>query len=195
MNKKEITTACGLALVSLNSLPTDATTGTNEKVSQCLYSASMPNGEMLEKPSNLFSVEKQIETLTVSDIIRKAEKSLGLSKQHLARVFATTRQNLHNLLTNPEQKPNQKTENRANQVNEALTIIRSICPYKIGASALTVRVDDKRLFDILIEEKINLSQVIFFSEIIANRLNKKSQSKLPEQIIEQEAFLSRPNAV
>jgi hypothetical protein len=195
MNKKQFSTACGIAALALNGMPAIATTGTNENITIYFLPRLSENSPALENPSNYFPIDQQIDILTVTDVIHRAEKILGLSKQHLAKVFLTTRQNLHNLLTKLEQKPNQKTENRAQQVNEALSIISSNCPHRLGASTLTMRIDDKRLFDILTSESINLEQVAIFSKTIAKRINKQSQSTLPDSIIKQEEFLNRPNAV
>ncbi|GAW87822.1 hypothetical protein bplSymb_SCF19301P001 [Bathymodiolus platifrons methanotrophic gill symbiont] len=195
MNKKQFSTACGIAALALNGMPAIATTGTNENITTYFLPRLSENSPALENPSNYFPIDQQIDILTVTDVIHRAEKTLGLSKQHLAEVFLTTRQNLHNLLTKLEQKPNQKTENRAQQVNEALSIISSNCPHRLGASTLTMRIDDKRLFDILTSESINLEQVAIFSKTIAKRINKQSQSTLPDSIVKQEEFLNRPNAV
>jgi len=131
----------------------------------------------------------------VKDVIQQADKQLGLSKQHLAQIFGVSRQNLYNLLNNADQTPNRETEDRAKQVNKALDVINSIYPHKLGASTLTVRIDDKRLFDVLKEDEICLEQVKHFSEVIAKRISRQSQSNLPERIAEQEEFLMRPNSV
>ena len=195
MNKKQITTACGLTALALNGMPAIATTATNENIVMYLLPTSNANDLPLENPSNYFPIEQQTEILTVSDIIQHADKTLGLSRQHLAKVFLTSRQNLYNLLNKPEQKPNQETENRANQVNKALNIISSQVQTKLGASTLTVRIDGKRLFDVLTEDDIDLEQVRKFTDVIAKRIKKQSQSKLPEHIVKQEAFLNRPNAI
>jgi len=194
MNKKQITTACGIA-ISVYGIPAVATTASNENIIMYLLPTLNANDLPLEQPSNYFPVEHQTDSLTVSDIIKHADKTLGLSKQHLAKVFLTSRQNLYNLLNKPGQKPNQETESRAQKINEVLNIIGSICPYKLGASSLTVRIDNKRLFDVLTENNIDLEQVRTFSVAIAKRINRQSQSMLPEHTIKQEEFLNRPNAV
>jgi transposase len=198
VNNKSFTTACGLATMAFNfGMPAIAvaTTARNEATIMYCFPISNTNAVTLEEPSNYFSVEQQPDILTVSDVIQQADKTLGLSKQHLAKVFLTSRQNLYNLLNKPDQKPNQETENRAKQVNEALKVVSAICPNRLGASTLTVRIDDKRLFDVLTSEHINLEQVAMFSKAIAKRINKQSQPTLPKHITKQEEFLNRPNAV
>ena len=131
----------------------------------------------------------------MKDVIQQADKKLGLSKQHLAEIFAISRQNLYNLLNNAEQVPTSETENRAKQVNNALIEINSACPYKLGASCLTVRIEGKRLFDVLTESEICLIEVKKFAEQINNRITRQSVSNIPEHIAKQEEFLIRPNAV
>lgn len=195
MNKKQLSTACGIAALALNGIPAIATTGTNENLTIYFLPQLSENSLALGTPSSYFPIAQQADSLTVGDVIQQAEKILGLSKQHLAKVFLTSRQNLYNLLNNPEQKPQQETEKRAKQVNEALNIISSNCPHKLGASTLTVRIENKRLFDILTSENIDLEQVTIFSKTIANRINKQSQSTLPVHIAKQEEFLNRPNAI
>jgi transposase len=195
MNKKQISTACGIAALALNGMPAIATTGTNENITIYFLPQLSENSLTSETPSSYFPIAQQTDSLTVGDVIQQAEKTLGLSKQHLAKVFLTSRQNLYNLLNNSKQKPQQETESRAKQVNEALNIISSNCPYKLGASTLTVRIANKRLFDILTSKNINLEQVAMFSKAIAKRINKQSQPTLPKHITKQEAFLNRPNAV
>ena len=195
MNKKQFSTACGIATLALNGMPALATTGTNENITTYFLPQLSENSLTSKTPSSYFPIAQQTDSITVGDVIRQAEKILGLSKQHLAKVFLTSRQNLYNLLNNLEQKPQQETENRAKQVNEALNIISSNCPHKLGASTLTVRIENKRLFDILTSENINLEHVTMFSETIAKRINKQSQPTLPEHIAKQEEFLNRPNAI
>jgi hypothetical protein len=196
MIRQEFNTASGMPKVhSGMGFPVIATTGTNENINTYLFWIKSDFSKPAESPSNYFSFENEPSLFSVPDVILRAEKILGLSKQHLAKVFATSRQNLYNLLNNPEQKPLQDTVNRAKQVNEALNMISSICPYKLGASTLTVRIDDKRLFDVLTEATIDSNQVRHFSEVIASRINKKTHSNLPDHIVKQETFLSRPNAI
>lgn len=193
--KNKFTTACGFAALALNGMSAIATTATNENIA--MYSLPISNANVLpiESPSNYFPIEQHEHGLTVSDIIQHADKTLGLSKQHLAKIFLISRQNLYNLLNNPDQKPNQETESRAKQVNEALKVVSAIFPHKLGASTLTVRIDNKRLFDVLTENSIDLEQVKKFSVAIAKRINKQSQPTLPEHAIKREEFLNRPNAV
>jgi hypothetical protein len=193
MRKNEFSTACGLAAMALGGMA-EATTGTNTAPTYFVPNISV-YVQVAQSPSNYLPAVQQAESVTVVDVIQRAEKTLGLSKQHLAKVFLTSRQNLYNLLKNPEQKPQQETENRAKKVNEALNIISSNCPHKLGASTLTVKIEDKRLFDILINDNINLEQVALFSNVIAKRINKQSASALPEHIAKQEEFLNRPNAI
>jgi len=196
MNKKQqFSTACGIAAIALSGTPAIATTGTSGNINIYLLPQLSQKSYTTEAPSNYFPIAKQDNSLTVADVIQQAEKILGLSKQHLAKVFLTSRQNLYNLKNNPEQKPQQETAKRAEQVNKALNIIRSNCPHKLGASTLTVKNEGKRLFDILTSENINLEQVSLFSDIIAKRINKRSPSALPEHIAKQEEFLNRPNAI
>lgn len=192
MKTKDITTACGLVM-ALGGIPV-ITTASNDGIKIYPFPINT-KFSTLESPSNYAAIKQKSEIFAVSDVIKYAEKTLGLSKQHLADIFVITRQNLYNLLNNPEQIPNLNTENRAKQVNKALDVINSIYPHKLGASTLTVRIDDKRLFDVLKEDEICLEQVKHFSEVIAKRISRQSQSNLPERIIEQQAFLSRPNAI
>lgn len=129
------------------------------------------------------------------DVIQQADKQLGLSKQHLAQIFGISRQNLYNLLNNADQTPNRETEDRAKEVSKALKEISSICPLKLGASTLTVRIDDKRLFDVLMEKDICLQQVGQFTEQINKRITRQSTTSIKKYLDEQEEFLMRPNAV
>jgi len=195
MNKTQFTTACGIATIALSGMPAFATTGTNDNIATYFLPTFSGSSHIAGAPSSYFPIEDHDNSLTIGDVIQQAEKTLGLSKQHLAKVFLTSRQNLYNLLKNPEQKPQQDTESRAKKVNEALDIISLNCPHKLGASTLTVKIGDKRLFDILTSENINLEQLAIFSKEIAKRINKQSQSTLPTHIAKQEEFLNRPNAI
>jgi hypothetical protein len=51
-----------------------------------------------------------------------------------------------------------------------LDIISEICPYKLGASTMTCRIDGKRLFDELAENEIDLAQVRLFIQEINKRI-------------------------
>jgi len=195
MNKKQLTTACGFAAIAISGMPAVATTGTNDNIKIYFLPQFSEGQHTAEVPSSYFPIKEHDNSLTIGDVIQQAEKTLGLSKQHLAKVFLTSRQNLYNLLKNPEQKPQQDTESRAKKVNEALSIISSNCPHKLGASTLTVKIENKRLFDILTSENIDLEQVAIFSKEIAKRINKQPQSTLPTHIAKQEEFLNRPNAI
>jgi len=145
--------------------------------------------------TNYLSVQKAESSLTIPDVIVQAQNILGISKLHLAAVFKMSRQNLDNLLKNNEQVPTQDTEARAMQVKQALDIISEICPYKLGASTMTCRIDGKRLFDELAENEIDLHQVRVFTQEINKRIQLQQQSSLPESIIKNQEFIDTFNAI
>jgi hypothetical protein len=134
-------------------------------------------------------------SLTVQDVIIQSQNILGIGKLHLANVFKMSRQNLDNLIKNAEQKPNPETEARALQVRKALEVISELCPYKIGASTMTCKINDRRLLDELSEDKINLEEVKIFSKEIAKRIQTNQQSNLSEKIIKNQEFMDTFNAI
>lgn len=153
------------------------------------------NPEELGKITNYFPAMRVVSSVTIPDVIEQAQNILGISKQHLAVVFGTSRQNLYNLLKNNEQVPTQETEARAMQVKQALDIISEICPYKLGASTMTCRIDGRRLLDELSESEINLAQVRVFAQEINKRIQAQQQSNLPESIIRNQEFIDTFNAI
>jgi hypothetical protein len=144
--------------------------------------------------TNFLPVLKAESSITVPDVIRQAKNTLGISKLHLAAVFKMTRQNLDNLLKNDEQKPTQETEARAIHVKKALDIVSEFCPYKLGASTMTCRINGRRLFDELAENEIHLAQVRLFAQEINKRISTQQQSNLPESVIRNQEFIDTFNA-
>lgn len=134
-------------------------------------------------------------SLTISDVIEEANNILGISKLHLAEVFDTSRQNLYNLLKNGNQVPTQETEERAAQVKEALDIISSICPYKLGASTMTCLINGERLYDELTKSNINLDKVRIFAQAINKRISIQQQSNLSEGMVKNQEFIDTYNAI
>jgi hypothetical protein len=106
-------------------------------------------------------------------VIQKAYKKLGLSKQHLSSIFNDN-----------------ELKDRELQI-DALALINSICPHRIGASCFTVRIDDKNLFDVLSEIPISLIEVERIVREINNRIEHGYENK--SQVSEIEEFLLRPN--
>ena len=145
--------------------------------------------------TNYFPAQKAKSSLTIPDVIVQAKNILGISKLHLATIFKMSRQNLDNLLKNNEQMPTQETEARAIKVKQALDIISEICPYKLGASTMTCRIDGKRLFDELTEHEINLAQVQLFAGEINKRIHLQQQSNLPERVLRNQEFIDTFNAI
>ena len=139
-------------------------------------------------------VKKAESSVTVPDVILQAKNTLGISKLHLSAIFKMTRQNLDNLLKNKEQKPTQETEARAMEVKRALDTISNLCPYKLGASTMTCRINGRRLFDELAENEINLVQVTLFAQEINKRISTQQQSNLPENVISNQEFIDIFNA-
>lgn len=193
MNRKRITSACGLSALAMFSAYSATTSANDEHTMYLLF--ALKSSSTSESPSNFVSFDPETKVFAVGDVIQRTEAALGLSRQHIAKIFKSSRQNIYNLLNNLEQKPNPETEKRARQVNEALDAIREIYPYKLGASVLTVRIEEKRLFDVLTEDRIDIDEVKRFTETIAKRIGKQTQLILPESVVEQQEFLNRPNAI
>ena len=133
-------------------------------------------------------------SITIQDIIMQSQNILGIGKLHLASIFKMSRQNLDNLIKNAEQKPNPETETRALQVKKALEVISEFCPYKLGASTMTCKIDGRRLLDELSEDEINLDEVRIFSQEIAKRIQVSHQSNLPERVTKNQEFMDTFNA-
>lgn len=136
-----------------------------------------------------------IPSVTVQDVIVQSQNILGIGKLHLASIFKMSRQNLDNLIKNAEQKPNPETETRSLQVKKALEVISEFCPYKIGASTMTCKINGRRLFDELSEDEINLAEVRVFSQEIAKRIQTNHQSSLPKRVIKNQEFMDTFNAI
>lgn len=145
--------------------------------------------------TNYLPIKKIESSVTVPDVILQAKNILGINKFHLATVFTMSRQNLDNLLKNKEQRPTQETEARAMQVKQALEVISEYCPYKVGASAMTCRINGRRLIDELTETEINLDQIIIFAKEINKRINTQNKSNIPENILRSQEFIDTFNAV
>jgi hypothetical protein len=145
--------------------------------------------------TNYLPIKKAESVLTVPDVILQAKNTLGISKLHLAAVFKMTRQNLDNLLKNDKQKPTQETEARAKQVKKVLDIVSELCPHKLGASTMTCRINERRLFDELAESEINLAQIKIFAQEINKRINAQNKFKIPENILRNQEFTDTFNAV
>lgn len=136
-----------------------------------------------------------VPSVTVQDVIMQSQNVLGIGKLHLAGIFKMSRQNLDNLIKNAEQKPNPETEARALQVRKALEVISELCPYKIGASTMTCKINGRRLLDELSEDKIKFDEVKIFSQEIAKRIQTNQQSNLSEKIIRNQEFTDTFNAI
>ena len=134
-------------------------------------------------------------SVTVQDIIMESQSILGIGKLHLAAIFKMSRQNLDNLIKNTEQKPTSETETRALQVKKALEIISELCPYKLGASTMTCKINGRRLLDELSENEINLAEVRLFAQEIAKRIQTNYQSNLPERVTKNQEFMDTFNAI
>ena len=133
-------------------------------------------------------------SLAVADAIVQARNILGISKLHLAAVFKMSRQNLDNLLNN-KQVPTQEIKTRSMQVKQALAVISKTCPYKLGASALSCKIDGKRLFDVLTENTIDLAQVDIFTHEINKRIRLQEEpSSLPDSVIKNQEYIDAFNA-
>lgn len=136
-----------------------------------------------------------IPSVTVQDVIIKSLNILGIGKLHLANIFKMSRQNLDKLIKNTEQKPTPETETRALQVKKALEVISEICPYKLGASTMTCKINGRRLLDELSEDEINLTKVRIFSQEIVKRIQTNHQSNLPERVIKNQEFMDTFNSI
>lgn len=134
-------------------------------------------------------------SVTVQDIIMESQSILGIGKLHLAAIFKMSRQNLDNLIKNTEQKPTPETETRALQVKKALEVISELCPYKLGASTMTCKINGRRLLDELSENEINLAEVRLFAQEIAKRIQTNYQSNLPERVTKNQEFMDIFNAI
>ena len=134
-------------------------------------------------------------SVTVQDIIVESQSILGIGKLHLAAIFKMSRQNLDNLIKNTEQKPTPETETRALQVKKALEVISELCPYKLGASTMTCKINGRRLLDELSENEINLAEVRLFAQEIAKRIQTNYQSNLPERVTKNQEFMDTFNAI
>lgn len=134
-------------------------------------------------------------SITVQDIIMESHSILGIGKLHLATIFKMSRQNLDNLIKNTEQKPTPETETRALQVKKALEAISELCPYKLGASTMTCKINGRRLLDELSENEINLAEVQLFAQEIAKRIKTNYQSNLPERVTKNQEFMDIFNAI
>lgn len=134
-------------------------------------------------------------SVTVGDIIMQSQDILGIGKLHLAAIFKMSRQNLDNLIKNTEQKPAPETEKRALQVKKALDVISWLCPYKLGASTMTCKINGRRLLDELSENEINLAEVRLFAQEIAKRIQTNYHSNLPESVAKNQEFMDTFNAI
>lgn len=145
--------------------------------------------------NSLILPEAATPSITVQDIIIQSQNILGIGKLHLASIFKMSRQNLDNLIKSTDQKPNLETETRALQVKNALEVISEFCPYKIGASTMTCKINGRRLLDELSEDEIDLDEVRIFSQEIAKRIQTTQQSNLPERAIKNQEFMDTFNAI
>ena len=134
-------------------------------------------------------------SVTVQDVIIQSQNILGIGKLHLATIFKMSRQNLDNLIKNTEQKPTPETETRALQVKEALEVISEVCPYKLGASTMTCKINGRRLLDELSENEIYLAEVRLFAQEIAKRIQTNYQSNLPESVTKNQEFMDTFNSI
>ncbi|MBE0472212.1 MAG: hypothetical protein IBX55_22230 [Methyloprofundus sp.] len=134
-------------------------------------------------------------SVTVQDVIIQSQNILGIGKLHLANIFKMSRQNLDKLIKNTEQKPTSETETRVLQVKKALEVISEICPYKLGASSMTCKINGRRLLDELSEDEINLAEVRIFSQEIVKRIKTNHQSNLPERVTKNQEFMDTFNSI
>lgn len=135
------------------------------------------------------------ELAAVSDIIGQAQTVLGISKQHLASIFGISRQNLYNLIGNHEQVPTPDTAARAWQVKKALDVIAQACPYQLGASTMTCRINGQRLLDELLAQDIDLGQVRLFAQAIAKRIHTQQAARFSDKTIRDQEFMDTVNVI
>ncbi len=146
--------------------------------------------------TNCLALSKAVtSSVTVNDIIIQSQNILGIGKLHLAAIFKMSRQNLDNLIKNTEQKPTPETETRVLQVKKALDVISRLCPYKLGASTMTCKINGRRLLDELSENEINLAEVRLFSQEIAKRIQTNNQSNLSGKVANNQEFMDTFNAI
>ncbi len=134
-------------------------------------------------------------SLTVRDIIISSQDILGIGKLHLAKIFKMSRQNLDNLLKKPDQKPTQETEERAWQIKKALDLIAEHCPYKLGASTITCKINNRNLLVALSEDVTDFEEIKMFSREISRRIQTNLESNLPEKVKRNQEFMDTFNAV
>lgn len=134
-------------------------------------------------------------SVTVQDIIVESQGILGIGKLHLAAIFKMSRQNLDNLIKNTDQRPMPETETRALKVKEALQVVSELCPYKLGASTMTCKINGRRLLDELTNNEIDLAKVRLFAQEIAKRIQANHQANLPESVIKNQEFMDTFNAI
>jgi hypothetical protein len=120
---------------------------------------------------------------------------LGIGKLHLAAIFKMSRQNLDNLIKNTDQKPTPETETRALQVKGALQLISDLCPYKLGASTMTCKINGRRLLDELSNDEIDLVKVRLFAQEITKRIQTNHQSNLPDSVRKNQEFMDTFNSI
>ena len=150
-----------------------------------------------EKPvTNLMPVTQDESIVFAPEVISRAKEILGISNQHLASIFGISRQHLNNIVNDPNIAIKDSNQLRVVRVDEALSAIRSVTEQKLGASTLTMRIDNVRLLDILLADEINLDQVKRFAVHIDSRISsQESDSSLPEVIASQQEHLDTPDAV
>jgi hypothetical protein len=141
------------------------------------------------------SPQQPSELAAVSDIIGQAQTVLGISKQHLASIFGISRQNLYNLIGNHEQIPTPDTAARAWQVKKALEVIAEECPYQLGASTMTCRINGQRLLDELLAQDIDLGQVRLFAQAIAKRIHTQQAASFSDKTIRGQEFMDTVNVI
>lgn len=191
----------GVLAMALVVTPTAATTAdiASVRIVPCLFKFQNLTNFALEEGrviTNSLPLPKEATpSITVQDVIIQSQNILGIGKLHLAAVFKMSRQNLDNLIKNTEQKPTPETESRALQVKKALGVISGLCPYKLGASAMTCKINGRRLLDELSEDEINLAEVRLFAQEIAKRIQTNHQSNLPESVAKNQEFMDTFNAI
>jgi hypothetical protein len=190
----------GVLAMALVINPAAATTADNASVRFVPYVDTLQNlshcvSDVTGEITNCLPVSKAVTpSVTVHDIIMQSQNILGIGKLHLAAIFKMSRQNLDNLIKNTEQKPTPETETRVLQVKEALEVISGLCPYKLGASTMTCKINGRRLLDELSNNEINLAEVRLFAQEITKRIQVSHQSNLPESVIKNQEFMDTFNS-
>jgi hypothetical protein len=117
---------------------------------------------------------KGIGALGIGDVIRAAKLTLGLPNKDIAQIFGVTRQTLYSYSKGQgvERAANSQMRQRVFQFGPVIEGLDRIFSKSPGAMAKNYMIDGVTLFDLLVQEELDVEKVLDVAATLGSKLEK-----------------------